>query len=97
MLCRRKKREDKAAKEPKDTTKKRKAATPAKKSAKKAKETGETEGDEALAKTLAGKRESSRNRDARGTKANRAKALASLREVSWIVILIAEVPNPVWF
>jgi hypothetical protein len=93
-LCRRKKREEKAAKEPKDATKKRKAATPAKKPAKKS-ETGETGGDEALAKTLAGKRESSRNRDAKGTKANRAKALATLREVSLIVILIAEVRNPV--
>jgi hypothetical protein len=96
-LCRRKKREEKAAKEPKDTTKKRKAAAAAKKPAKKAKEaeTGEIEGDEALAKTLAGKRESSRNRDAKGTKANRAKALATLREVSLIVTLIAEVRNPV--
>jgi RNA polymerase-associated protein RTF1 len=76
----RKKREEKAATQ-KDT-KKRKAATPAKKPAKKAKEAGVTAGDAELAEALAEKRESGRNKDAKGTKAQKTKALAALREVS---------------
>jgi RNA polymerase-associated protein RTF1 len=76
----RKKREEKAATQ-KDT-KKRKAATPAKKPAKKVKEVGIAEGDAELAEALAEKRESGRNKDATGTKAQKTKALAALREVS---------------
>ena len=41
----------------------------------------ETGGDEALAKSLASKRESIRNRDATGKKAAKQSALAALREV----------------
>ena len=89
-LCdRRKKREEKGTKDQKET-KKRKAATPAKKPAakqpaKKVKEDEsepDTTGDAELAAQLANKRESGRNRDATGAKGKKAKALAELREVS---------------
>lgn len=77
ILNRRKKREEKAAMD-KKAGKKRKAA-PAKKGAKK-KSKDDTSGDASLAEALSEKRESGRNKDAKGTKATKAKALAALRE-----------------
>jgi hypothetical protein len=86
----RKEREGKSALKKKDTKTKKKA-TAAKKPAKKTKdavesEESDTNGDENLAKTLAGKRESARNRDATGSKAQKNKALAALREVSIVLL-----------
>lgn len=84
-LRRRKEREEKASKDPEG--RKRKAAsksaaakktTPAKR--KKATEGEDETEDAALAKTLAAKRESTRNRDATGSKAKKAEALAALRK-----------------
>lgn len=83
VFIRRKEREQKAAKDQKGS-KKRKATTKAavKKTtpAKKKKQAADTAEDETLAKSLASKRESTRNRDATGTKAKTAAALAVLRE-----------------
>ncbi|KAL3945672.1 MAG: hypothetical protein SGBAC_000240 [Bacillariaceae sp.] len=80
--AKRKEREEKSAKDPKAGTKRKattkaaaKKATPAKK--KKATDTAE---DETIAKSLAPKRGSTRNRDAKGSKAKKAEALAALRE-----------------
>jgi RNA polymerase-associated protein RTF1 len=62
----------------KKTGKKRKATTAGKKVTKKTKDA--TAGDASLAEALSEKRESGRNKDAKGTKATKAKALAALRE-----------------
>jgi hypothetical protein len=85
---RRKKREEKATKDQLES-KKRKAPPakkpPAKKPpAKKVKEVEpeDTTGDAELAASLANKRESGRNKDVKGSKAVRAKALEKLRKVS---------------
>ena len=45
-----------------------------------AKKTAATDGDEALAKSLTGRRESTRDRDKKGVKSKKAMALASLKE-----------------
>lgn len=73
------KRAEKAAKEQKGP-KKRKAATKKAPAKKKAKGDDGTADDAALAKSLASRRESSRNKDATGAKAKKASALAALRE-----------------
>ena len=73
MFSNRRKETEKAA--AKGAAKKRKAA-PAKKSAKKTK----TAGDEELAKNLAGRRESARDRDKKGTKSKKLAALAALKK-----------------
>ncbi|CAJ1949813.1 unnamed protein product [Cylindrotheca closterium] len=81
--AKRKEKEEKAAKDQK-AGKKRKASTRAttKKTtpAKKNKAAAETADDETIAKSLASKRGSTRNRDATGSKAKKAEALAALRE-----------------
>ncbi len=74
-ITRRRKENELATKEGKTQTGKRKAAT-AKQPAKKSK----TEGDEELAKTLAGRRESARDRDKTGAKSKKAAALAALKK-----------------
>lgn len=83
VFVRRKEREEKAAMDQKGGKKKKattKAAAKKTTPAKKKKTAADTADDEAVAKSLASKRESTRNRDATGSKAKKAEALAALRE-----------------
>jgi hypothetical protein len=82
-LPRRKEREERTVKGQKGTKKRKAAANNKSVPAKKKKSVDDD--DAALAKSLASKRESSRNRDATGAKAKKAEALAALREVSTCV------------
>jgi hypothetical protein len=59
---------------------------------------GGAEGDAELAEALAEKRESARNKDAKGTKAQKAKALAALREVSiWQHVHALDMLDCTWY